>query len=73
LLVVKLCHINSSELTLNRLSLLDFNGDSEANTTNRFGTEGIMLLPNSAGSTPAMVIATNEEWVIANEPLALTK
>ena len=58
------------ELTLNRLSLLGFNVDSEANKTNRFGTEGIIT---TADSTPAMVIATNEEWVIANDTLELTK
>ena len=58
------------ELTLNRLSLLGFKVDSEANKTNRFGTEGIIT---TADSTPAMVIATNEEWVIANDTLALTK
>jgi len=68
--LLQLCSINSSELTLNRLSLLGFNVDSEANKTNRFGTEGIIT---TADSTPAMVIATNEEWVIANDTLALTK
>ncbi|GLS91547.1 acetate kinase 1 [Psychromonas marina] len=57
------------ELTLQRLSLLGFNVDSEANLKNRFGTEGIIT---TADSTPAMVIATNEEWVIAQDTLALT-
>jgi acetate kinase len=57
------------ELTLQRLSLLGFKIDTEANLKNRFGTEGIITTPDS---TPAMVIATNEEWVIANDTLALT-
>ncbi|PKF63794.1 acetate kinase [Psychromonas sp. psych-6C06] len=57
------------ELTLNRLSLLGLTIDTEANLTNRFGKEGIITTPES---TPAMVIATNEEWVIANDTLALT-
>lgn len=58
------------ELTLERLSLLGFKVDSEANLTNRFGKEGIISQPDS---TMAMVIATNEEWVIAQDTLALTK
>jgi len=57
------------EYTLKRLSLLGFTLDSEANLTNRFGKEGIIT---TESSTPAMVIATNEEWVIAHDTLALT-
>ena len=58
------------ELTLNRLSLLGFKVNSEANMTSRFGTEGII---SEAGSTPALVIATNEELVIAQDTMMLTK
>jgi acetate kinase len=57
------------ELTLARLSLLGFNVDREANLTNRFGKEGVIT---TSDSTLAMVITTNEEWVIANDTLALT-
>ena len=52
------------EYTLNRLGLLGFKVDKEANNTTRFGKEGIIT---EEGSTVAMVIATNEEWVIARD------
>ena len=56
------------EMTLNRLSLLGFKVDAEANLKARFGGQGIIT---EAGSTVAMVIPTNEEWVIANDALEL--
>ncbi len=43
--------------------------NSEANTTYRFGKEGTI---SEAGSTPVMVIATNEELVIAQDTYSLT-
>ena len=49
---------------MNRLGLLGFKVDKEANNTTRFGKEGIIT---EEGSTVAMVIATNEEWVIARD------
>jgi acetate kinase len=52
------------ELTLNRLGLLGFKVSTEANLTTRFGKQGIISEP---GSTVAMVIPTNEEWVIARD------
>ncbi|MCP4322901.1 MAG: acetate/propionate family kinase, partial [Alteromonadales bacterium] len=58
------------ELTLNRLSLLGFKVNSEANNTYRFGKEGIISEDNT---TVAMVIATNEELVIAQDTFTLTK
>ncbi|PKG40984.1 acetate kinase [Psychromonas sp. Urea-02u-13] len=58
------------ELTLNRLSLLGFKVNDEANTAFRFGKEGIIT---EADSTVAMVISTNEELVIAQDTFSLTK
>ena len=52
------------ELTLNRLGLLGFKVSTEANLATRFGKQGIISEP---GSTVAMVIPTNEEWVIARD------
>ncbi len=52
------------ELTLNRLSLLGFKINHEANLATRFGKQGVIT---EAGSTVAMVIPTNEEWVIARD------
>lgn len=52
------------ELTLNRLGLLGFKVNTEANLATRFGKQGIISEP---GSTVAMVIPTNEEWVIARD------
>ena len=57
------------KLTLARLSLLGFKVDEEANNTYRFGKEGIISEENT---TTAMVIATNEEWVIAQDAMSLT-
>lgn len=52
------------ELTLNRLGLLGFKVNKEANLAARFGKQGIIT---EADSTVAMVIPTNEEWVIARD------
>jgi len=52
------------ELTLNRLGLLGFKVNQEANLAARFGKQGIIT---EADSTVAMVIPTNEEWVIAHD------
>lgn len=56
------------EITLNRLALLGFKVSSEANLKARFGKQGIIT---EADSTIAMVIPTNEEWVIAHDALEL--
>ena len=56
------------EMTLNRLALLGFKVDSDANLKARFGKQGIIT---ETGSTTALVIPTNEEWVIANDALEL--
>ena len=52
------------ELTLNRLGLLGFKVNAEANLKARFGKQGIIT---EEGSTVAMVIPTNEERVIARD------
>ena len=56
-------------MTLDRLSLLGFKVDNDANLKYRFGKEGVI---SAQGSTLAMVVSTNEEWVIAEDTLALT-
>ena len=58
------------EMTLNRLALLGFKVNNEANLKARFGGQGIITEP---GSTVAMVIPTNEEWVIAHDALELVE
>ncbi|MGL4206174.1 MAG: acetate kinase [Aeromonadaceae bacterium] len=58
------------EITLNRLALLGFKVNHEANLKARFGGSGIISEP---GSTVAMVIPTNEEWVIAHDALELVE
>lgn len=58
------------ELTLKRLGLLGFKVDHAANLAARFGKQGVITEP---GSTVAMVIPTNEEWVIAHDALELVK
>jgi len=58
------------ELTLNRLGLLGFKVNHEANLAARFGKQGVITEP---GSTVAMVIPTNEEWVIAHDALELVE
>ena len=56
------------KLTLERLSLLGFKIDDTANHDARFGKTACITTPDS---TPAWVIPTNEEWVIAQDALAL--
>ena len=58
------------EMTLNRLGLLGFKIDNNANLNARIGGQGIITAPDS---TIAMVIPTNEEWVIANDALELVE
>ncbi len=53
---------------LENLKIFGYREDEEANAAARFGNKGVITKPN----TPlAMVIPTNEEWVIANESMAL--
>ncbi|MGL5947946.1 MAG: acetate kinase [Aeromonas sp.] len=56
------------EMALGKLGLLGFDIDSEANLKARFGKGGEI---SKAGSTKALVIPTNEEWVIAHDAVAL--
>ncbi|XMR37251.1 acetate kinase [Escherichia coli] len=56
------------EITLNKLGLLGFDVDHDANLKARFGKGGEIT---KAGSTKALVIPTNEEWVIAHDALEL--
>ncbi|MGL4888669.1 MAG: acetate kinase, partial [Aeromonas veronii] len=56
------------EITLNKLGLLGFDVDHDANLKARFGNGGEIT---KAGSTKALVIPTNEEWVIAHDALEL--
>ena len=56
------------EITLNKLGLLGFDVDHDANLAARFGKGGEIT---KAGSTKALVIPTNEEWVIAHDALEL--
>lgn len=58
------------EMTLNRLALLGFKVNNNANLAARFGGQGIITEPDS---TTAMVIPTNEEWVIAHDALELVE
>ncbi len=60
------------KLTLERLALLGFKVSEEQNLANRFGKEANNGIITETDSTPAIVIATNEEWVIANDTLELT-
>lgn len=59
------------KLTLERLSLLGFKVNQEANLANRFGKEFNQGIITEENSTVAMVIQTNEEWVIARDTLEL--
>jgi len=52
------------EQVVNRLSLLNFDIDDQQNTACRFGQSGNI---SSAQSRPCFVIATDEEWVIAEQ------
>ena len=56
------------QLTLARLNLLGFTLDDAANHEARFGKTACITTPDS---TPAWVIPTNEEWVIAKDALAI--
>ena len=56
------------EKILAQLSLLNFKVDNEANLAMRFGKSGLI---SSEGSRSAWVIATNEEWVIAEQTFQL--
>lgn len=56
------------EKVLNLLEIFNFHVDSERNKTARFGKKGIITQDNS---TVAMVIPTNEEWVIAEDSIKL--
>tara|TARA_B100001094_G_C18192426_1_gene808211 strand:+ start:2394 stop:3587 length:1194 start_codon:yes stop_codon:yes gene_type:complete len=53
---------------LEHLSIFNYKVDEQANTDARFGGEGIIT---ESGSPVAMVIPTNEEWVIANDAISL--
>ncbi|WP_198780338.1 acetate kinase [Shewanella putrefaciens] len=56
------------EKVLNMLEIFNFHVDSERNKAARFGKKGIITQDNS---TVAMVIPTNEEWVIAEDSIQL--
>ncbi|MBR9726954.1 acetate kinase [Shewanella intestini] len=56
------------EKVLNLLQIFNFTVDVEQNKAARFGNEGIIT---TADSTVAMVIPTNEEWVIAEDSIKL--
>lgn len=59
------------QLTLQRLALLGFKVSEEANLANRFGKEANNGIITEEGSTIAMVIPTNEEFVIAQDTARL--
>ncbi|SET55953.1 acetate kinase [Thorsellia anophelis] len=56
------------ELTLNKLELLGVKVDDERNESARFGKSGIIT---QEGSRVALVLPTNEEWVIARDTAIL--
>lgn len=56
------------ELTLNHLKLFGYQIDNEKNLAARFGNEGVVT---KDGSPLAMVIPTNEEYVIAQDTARL--
>ncbi|QBF84356.1 acetate kinase [Shewanella maritima] len=56
------------EKVLNHLAIFNFSVDAEKNTAARFGNEGVITTDDS---TVAMVIPTNEEWVIAEDSIKL--
>ncbi len=56
------------EKVLNLLSIFNFSVDKARNRAARFGKEGIIT---AQGSPVAMVIPTNEEWVIAQDSIKL--
>ncbi len=57
------------EMVLKRLGIFDIEVDNEANLKARFGGEG--AITTSQSRIPAMVIATNEELVIAEDTARL--
>ncbi|ENL3530385.1 acetate kinase [Vibrio cholerae] len=57
------------EMVLNRLAIFGITVDSAANLKARFGSEGVITTADSR--IPAMVIATNEELVIAEDTARL--
>lgn len=56
------------EKVLNMLEIFNFHVDTERNKAARFGQKGIITTDDS---TVAMVIPTNEEWVIAEDAIKL--
>lgn len=56
-------------LSLKKLTLLGFEVDDERNMVARFGHTGVITTDSSR---PAIVIPTNEEWVIAQDAARLT-
>ncbi|HDZ9638352.1 TPA: acetate kinase [Vibrio cholerae] len=58
------------EMVLNRLAIFGITVDNAANLKARFGGEGVITTTDSR--IPAMVIATNEELVIAEDTARLT-
>jgi acetate kinase len=56
------------EKVLNHLAIFGYQTDATANKEARFGQEGVITTSNSP---MAMVIPTNEEWVIAQDAIAL--
>ncbi len=56
------------KMVLEHLAIFGYQVDDAANTAARFGNEGIIT---KEGSPVAMVIPTNEEFVIASDALAL--
>ncbi|MGL4937062.1 acetate kinase [Shewanella sp.] len=56
------------EKVLNLLEIFNFHVDPERNQAARFGKKGIITQENS---TVAMVVPTNEEWVIAEDAIKL--
>jgi len=59
------------ELTLARLALLGFKVSEQENLANRFGKSSNQGIITEKDSTIAMVVQTNEEWVIAQDTLTL--
>ncbi|WP_108651688.1 acetate kinase [Dongshaea marina] len=55
---------------LEHLAIFGFKVDDEKNAAARFGNEGVITADNSP---VAMVIPTNEEWVIASDAMKLTQ
>ncbi|GGQ20684.1 acetate kinase [Shewanella litoralis] len=56
------------EKVLNLLEIFNFSVDDTLNKAARFGQQGVIT---KTGSTIAMVIPTNEEWVIAEDAIKL--